>query len=127
MAWVNRSRSKYHAKKTVLDGITFASAREAYRYRELKLLERAGKISDLKLQVPIELIPNQREPDTVGKRGGIIKGKIIERKVVYIADFVYKDEDGKEIVCDAKGVHTPDYILKRKLVLYLKGIRIKEV
>jgi hypothetical protein len=125
MAWV-RSKSKYHAKKTVVDGIKFDSKKEAMRYRELKILEKAGVISDLRLQVPIELIPDQREPDTVGKRGGIIKGKLIERKVVYIADFVYV-EDGKEIVEDAKGVRVPEYVIKRKIALYLKGLRIKEV
>jgi hypothetical protein len=120
-------RSKYNAKKTVLDGITFDSIREARRYRELSLLQRAGKISNLRRQVPFILIPEQREPDAVGARGGIIKGKLIERKVEYIADFVYNDENGDEVIEDAKGVRTPDYVIKRKLALFMKGIRIKEV
>lgn len=118
--------NKYHAKKTVVDGITFDSKKEAERWQELKLLESAGEISDLQRQVEYILIPEQREPYTIGKRGGIVKGKLIERKASYIADFVYK-ENGETVVEDAKGMRLPDYKLKRKMMLYLHGIRIREV
>lgn len=90
------------------------------------LLEKAGAITDLKRQVEFVLIPAQREPDTFGKRGGIIKGKTIEQKCSYVADFVYT-ENGKQVVEDTKGFKTKDYILKRKMMLYFHGIRIKEV
>lgn len=72
------------------------------------------------------LIPAQRESDIIGPRGGVKKGKSIERECAYIADFVYA-ENGKIVVEDTKGVRTPEYIVKRKLMLYLYGIKIKEV
>ena len=136
MTFHSSMHSKYHAKKTVLDGITFDSRKEARRYSELKLLEKAGRIKDLRLQVPFELIPAQREPDQVGKRGGKVKGKVIERAVVYKSDFVYlerldipftDEEKWVEVVEDTKGVKTKEYILKRKMMLYFHGIRIREV
>ena len=123
-AWQNRS--KYGNKKVVQDGITFDSKREAKRYRELLLLEQAGEISDIQRQVKFVLIPEQREPDTVGSRGGIHKGKLIEREVSYIADFVYR-KNGALVVEDTKGFRTPDYIIKRKLMLWVHGIRIQEI
>ena len=119
-------RTKYYSKKVTRDGITFDSLKEARRYSELLLLERAGAIHDLKRQVEYVLIPAQREPDKVGVRGGIIKGKTIEQKCSYVADFVYT-EDGKTVVEDTKGFKTKDYIIKRKLMLYVHGIRIREV
>lgn len=121
-----RNTNKYHAKKTVVDGITFDSSKEAHRYQELKMLEKAGEISDLRMQVEYVLIPEQREPYTIGKRGGITKGKVIERKCSYVADFVYK-ENGETVVEDVKGMRLQDYKIKRKLMLYLNGIRIREV
>ena len=117
--------SKYHSRKISRDGMTFDSQKEYRRWCELKLLERAGRITDLERQVKYVLIPAQREPDTVGARGGIIKGKLIERECAYIADFRYK-QDGELTVEDTKGVRTPDYIMKRKLMLHVHGIRIKE-
>jgi hypothetical protein len=117
--------SKYHAKKVVRGGKTFDSAKEARRFGELSLLQKAGEISDLRTQVKYVLIPAQREPDTVGKRGGVIKGRLIERECAYIADFVYK-RNGVEIVEDSKGMRTKDYIIKRKLMLWVHGIMIKE-
>lgn len=120
------NRSKYHSRKAVVNGITFDSRKEARRYGELLLLERAGAIKDLKRQVEFVLLPAQREPDTIGKRGGVIKGKTIELAVKYVADFVYT-ENGKTVVEDTKGFRTKDYILKRKMMLYFHGIRIKEV
>ncbi len=119
-------RNKYGNKKVVVNGIKFDSQKEAQRYTYLRMLQNAGKITDLELQKEYVLIPSQREPDGVGKRGGRIRGKVIERKVSYIADFAYK-QDGKEVVEDTKGVLTPDYVIKRKLMLYIHGIRIAEI
>lgn len=120
--------TKYKSKKTVIDGITFDSKKEAQRYIQLKLMQRGGQISDLQRQVKYVLIPVQREPDTVGIRGGRKKGKLLEREVAYIADFQYRDNcTGQIIVEDTKGIRTTDYILKRKMMLYFHGIQIKEV
>lgn len=120
--------AKYHNRKIERDGIIFDSFREARRYTELKLLERAGEIYDLKLQEKFVLVPAQREPETVGKRGGKIKGKLLEREVSYLADFTYKKTGSNELVVeDTKGMKTKDYIIKRKLMLYVHGIRIREI
>jgi hypothetical protein len=124
--------SKYNAKKTQYDGILFDSKKEARRYRELKLLERAGKISDLELQKVYELIPAQyatsTEVYTKGKNKGQLKrGELLERAVLYKADFKYVDENGYTVVEDTKGIRTKEYIIKRKLMLFQFGIRIKEV
>jgi hypothetical protein len=117
------SGNKYHARR--VGG--FDSKKEARRFQELLLMQRAGKISGLQRQVAFELIPAQREPDRRGPRGGVIPGKTIERPVKYVADFVYFDRlTGEKVIEDTKGVKTPDYIIKRKLMLYLKGYRIKE-
>lgn len=120
------SRNKYRNKKILVNGETFDSMKELRRWRDLKILEKAGQISELRRQVPFELLPNQREPDKIGPRGGIKKGRIIERKAVYVADFVYKDRAGREVVEDCKGMRTKEYILKRKLLLFRFGIRILE-
>jgi hypothetical protein len=121
-----KKMSKYHSRKVTRDGITFDSVKEAKRYSELLLLERAGAIQDLKRQVKFVLIPTQREPDTRGVRGGIIKGKVLELECSYVADCVYT-ENGKTVVEDTKGFRTKDYVIKRKLMLSVHGIRIKEV
>lgn len=125
MKWYSGG-NKYRNHKTIIDGIEFASRKEADRYRELKILETAGQISGLKCQEKFILIPAQREPDIVGVRGGIKKGKTIEKECAYIADFVYT-EDGQTIVEDTKGFRTKDYIIKRKLMLYFYGIKIREI
>lgn len=118
--------NKYRNRKTTRNGITYDSVKESRRHAELLLLERAGEISDLARQVRYVLIPAQYEPDIIGARGGVKRGKLIEREVAYIADFVYM-QDGKLVVEDTKGVRTKDYIIKRKLMLYVHKIRIKEV
>ena len=110
-----KSASKYGNKKWELAGQTFDSQREARRYQELRFMLRMGWITDLQRQVPYELIPSQ-------KRGG----KVVERPVKYVADFVYT-QDGETVVEDAKGVRTKEYIIKRKLMLYKYGIRVREV
>lgn len=119
-------KSKYHNRKITRDGMTFDSIKEYRRFCELSLLEKAGAITNLQRQVKFVLIPAQREPDTIGKRGGVKKGKVIEKECAYIADFVY-EENGKTIVEDTKGFRTADYIIKRKLMLYIHGIKIKEI
>lgn len=124
MAW--QKRNKYKNKRVEVDGIIFDSKKEATRYAELRLLEKAGTIKDLQRQVKYILIPAQREPDTIGARGGIHKGKTIEKECSYIADFVYK-VDGVTVVEDTKGFRTKDYTIKRKLMLHVHGIRIREV
>ena len=110
-----RKVGKYKNRKLTIDGEAFDSQKEARRYEELALLQRAGQISDLKRQVRYELIPTQR-----------IGGKVVEKSCAYIADFVYT-ENGETVVEDTKGFRTKDYIIKRKLMLHVHGIRIKEV
>lgn len=125
--------TKYHSKKITVDGIEFDSTKEARRYGELKLLQRAGKISNLQMQVKYELIPNQyieateytpktHKPKTVNK--------LVERSANYIADFVY-EQDGETVVEDVKGYRDSTayavFVLKRKLMLWVHGIRIREV
>ena len=123
--------NKYNAKKVSVDGIEFDSKKEARRYQELLLLQKAGEIYMLERQKVYELLPAQREPDTVGKRGGVIKGKLLERAVEYVADFVYTDRNGKTVVEDVKGFREGGayavFVLKRKLMLYRYGIKIIEV
>lgn len=94
----------------------FDSKKESKRASKLKLMELAGEISNLQTQVWFELIPSQR-----------IDGKLVERACSYVADFVYKDKDGKTVVEDSKGFRTTDYIIKRKLMLHVHGIKIVEV
>ena len=111
--------SKYGNKKTIVDGIAFDSAKEANRWSELKLLERAGEISFLERQASYVLIPKQ-----------VRDGRMVERPVVYKADFVYVDnKTNRTIVEDVKSeaTKTKEYVIKRKLMLYTQGIRIKEV
>jgi hypothetical protein len=104
--------NKYRNRKTEIDGIVFDSKREAQRYAELQLLQRAGKIRDLSMQVEFELIPKQDG----------------ERACKYKADFVYHVADtGKMVVEDVKGKRTREYIIKRKLMLWRHGIKIVEV
>ena len=70
----------------------------------------------------------QREPDRIGPKGGIIKGTVLERECSYYADFAYKVvETGELVVEDTKGVKTPEYIIKRKLMLERYGIKIREL
>ena len=135
MAWTNYpgrrvaaggTGKKYGNKKIYEDGEVFDSKKEYRRWKELILLVKAGEISKLQRQVKYTLIPSQREPDIRGPRGGIRPGKLIEREVSYIADFVYTDKAGQTVVEDCKGLRTKEYIIKRKLMLHEYGIRIKE-
>ena len=115
LGFSTKKTPKFRNKKAKLDGKTFDSVKEARRFGELQLLQRVGEIKNLSMQVPFELIPAQYQD-----------GKCIERSVVYKADFVY-ELNGEFVVEDTKGVKTKDYIIKRKLMLYKYGIRIKEV
>jgi hypothetical protein len=119
-------KSKYGACKAVHEGVQFDSRKELRRWLELLEAEKRGEITNLRRQVPYVLIPEQREPDTIGKRGGVHRGRLIERECKYISDIEY-DKDGQHIVEDVKGMRTPDYIIKRKLMLYIHNIRITEV
>lgn len=131
MAWNYYPRqkgNKYNNKKITREGVTFDSKREARRYTQLRLLEDAGEITALERQVKFVLIPTQREPDTIGPRGGKKPGKLLEKECAYIADFVYIDtRSGEKVVEDTKGMRTADYIIKRKLMLERYGIRIREI
>ena len=108
-----------------MDGIEFDSKREAKRYGELLLLEKAGAITDLQRQVKYQLLPAQYRP-VFDKKTRKWKDRCIEREVSYAADFVYQ-QDGETVVEDTKGFKTKDYILKRKMMLFFHGIVIKEV
>lgn len=90
--------NKYHAKPTIVDGIVFASIKESRRYGELKLLERAGQIRNLELQPVFKLS---------------INGTLICR---YVGDFAYFENNAR-VIEDTKGVKTPTYRLKRKMLL----------
>lgn len=113
--WYPSKKSKYHAQKTVLDGIKFDSKKEANRYAELKLMERAGLIKGLQRQVRFELIPSF---DVDGKH---------YRPTTYVADFVYTDvKSGKQVVEDCKGFRTDIYRLKAKMFAHKFGVSILE-
>lgn len=101
--------SKYKNVKTTVDGIEFDSRKEALRYAELKLHEAAGNITDLVLQPRFPVYVNGKKICT------------------YVGDFAYKDRDGNEFIEDVKGVKTPAYNLKKKLMLAVHGIEIQEV
>ena len=109
--------SKYNSRKTVIDDITFDSKKEAKRYVELKKKEEEGEITDLRLQVPFELVPSFTiEIDGKKRR---------RRNIRYIADFTYY-ENGQKVVEDVKGRKTEIYKLKKKLFEYKYKITIKE-
>jgi hypothetical protein len=121
-------KAKYRNNKITIGDDTYDSMKEYNRYLDLLAMLKAGEITDLRRQVKFILLPAQREPETKGKRGGVIKGKLLEREVSYYADFVYTDTgSGEMIVEDTKGIRTKDYILKRKMMLYFHNIKIKEI
>lgn len=105
-------RNKYGAKKSG----AYDSRKEHRRAEQLKLMQRAGLISNLREQVKFVLIPTQRDP----------AGNLLERECSYYADFVYT-KDGKTVVEDTKGFRTPEYRIKRKLMLHVHGISIEEI
>lgn len=115
MAWKLHKGSKYHNQITYVDGQRFDSVKEACRYSELMMLEKAGEIEFIDRQYRYHLIPAQTAPD-----GTQVK------PVDYVADFRYR-EKGKLVVEDVKGVKTDVYRLKKKLMLKKYGIWIREV
>ena len=126
---------KYGNRKATVDGIEFDSKKEARRYCELKLLQQAGKISDLQLQREFELIPAQYETyPRYGKTGNRLQDgkRCIEKSCTYKADFCYM-QDGRLVVEDVKGYRDPasagyaKFVLKRKLMLWRHGIKVIEV
>lgn len=128
-------KNKLNNKKIVVGGIVFDSKKEAKRYQQLYFMERAGEITDLQMQVKFVLIPAQYETfERYGKKGQRLKDgkRCIERECAYVADFVYK-KDGELVVEDTKGYRNPStatyayFVLKRKLMLWVHGIRIREV
>lgn len=104
--------SKYGAKKSG----GYDSRKEHRRANELKMMQRAGLISNLREQVKYVLIPAQRDTE----------GNLLERECSYYADFVY-DRGGVTVVEDTKGVRTKEYVIKRKLMLNVHGISIVEI
>ena len=136
----NKNNTKLNNQSVVIDGITFPSIKEGNRYCELKLLQMAGKISDLEWQKKYNLLPAHYETVETGEfyKVGAKKGQpktkqiCIEQAVGYFADFVYK-ENGQTIVEDVKGFRDTSsatyakFVLKRKMMLYFHGIKIKEV
>lgn len=111
--------NKFGAERTSAGKLTFDSRREAERWQELQILEHSGRICGLRRQVPYTLIPSQK-----------IGGKVIERPCKYVADFVY-EKDGQTVVEDVKGCKRGAayavFAIKRKLMLYIHGIRVMEV
>lgn len=89
----------------------FDSKREARRAQDLELLQKIGEIKNLQYQVKFELIPKQDG----------------ERPVAYVADFVYEDKTGVRHVADAKGMKTPAYVIKRKLMRFIHGVKVEEL
>ena len=109
MRWPQES--KYHNRRVTVDGISFQSVKEASRWQELRMLERAGEITGLVRQQKIELIPKTK----------------LYRACYYVCDFIYFDKrENKTIYEDVKGVHTKEYLLKRKLLYWRHGIEILE-
>ena len=125
--------NKFNAKKIEFNGIKFDSKKECERYKVLKNLEEKGEISNLELQKKFILIPKQEMEYEETLKSGKIKTKTrtIEREISYIADFYYKDKDGKEVVEDVKGCKFGAayniFVIKRKLMLYIHNIQIKEI
>jgi hypothetical protein len=115
--------NKHKAKKTTLLGIDFQSMKEAKRYNELLLLLKAGEISNLRLQVPFELAPSVKFDGEPRKKPALR----------YLADFVYNDKNGNQIVEDAKGFDKKHgkwredgaFRIKRHLMATVHGIQIK--
>ena len=110
---------KYQNRKVVVDHVKFDSRKEANRYCELKIMEKAGLIRNLELQKKFVLIPTQRE----GK-------KVIEKECSYIADFVY-EQNGQTVVEDVKGYRGGEayttFVIKRKLMLFRYGLKVREI
>lgn len=112
-----KAKSKYgNQKVTTETGLTFDSKAEYRRWCELGVMLRAGEISDLKRQVPFELVPAQVSPDGTKLR-----------PITYVADFTYRDKAGRLVVEDPKGASTAEWVIKKKLMLHVQGIWVREI
>jgi hypothetical protein len=121
------SYRKYKNKRVECDGRVFDSLKEYRRYCQLKMLLKCGAISDLKLQVPFELIPAVYEDVAKQLKTKVkIEKRCVQRPIRYVADFVYV-RDGIMIVEDTKGFRTKEYELKKKMMRALLGITIREI
>ena len=109
------NNNKYQNKKCEYEGMKFDSQKERDYYKKLELLQKYGKITDLKRQVEFVVLETFQ-----------LEGKTY-RKTKYIADFTYKDEKGKYHIVDTKGFKTPEYLLKKKLMAWKYGYEIEEV
>lgn len=120
-------RNKFGNKKCSFQGIDFDSKKERDYYILLLSMQQRGEITNLRLQVPYELLPAIYEDVEVRlKTKTKTVKRCVQRKVEYKADFVYTDRNGKECVIDTKGVRTKEYILKKKMMRSLLGIKIIE-
>lgn len=112
-----KAKSKYGNQKIITDdGLKFDSKAEYRRWSELRLLLKAGEIRELKRQVPFELIPSQVSPDGTKLR-----------PVIYLADFTYLDKSGELVVEDPKGASTAEWVIKKKMMLHIHGIWVREI
>jgi len=109
-------KNKYGNRKCEYAGLKFDSVKERNRYIQLQILQKAGEIAGLTHQVKFELVPKKKRSDGA-----------MERACSYVADFVYSTKEGLIIVEDAKGKKTPDYVIKRKLMLMVHNISVAEV
>lgn len=123
-----KRKAKYGSKKVTFDGLEFDSKKEMYCYIKLKSMQDEGEISDLRLQVPFEIIPAVYETHEVQMKTKVkTVTKLVQRAAYYVADFVYTDKDGIKVVVDAKGFRPYEYELKKKMMRAFLGITIKEV
>ena len=123
-----KRKAKYGSKKVTYNGIDFDSKKEMYCYIRLKSMQDEGEIFDLRLQVPFEIIPAVYETQEVQLKTKVkVVTKCIQRAAYYVADFVYTDKDGNQVVIDAKGFRPYEYELKKKMMRAFLGITIKEV
>ena len=129
MAFYPINNSKYGNKKVEIDGHVFDSRKEAKYYLYLKEKEKEGEISNIRLQVPFEIVPAVYEDKVVHlKTKDKTVSRCVQRAVHYIADFVYTVNDtGEDEVVDVKGWRTEGYILKKKMMRAFNGIDIIEV
>lgn len=116
--------SKYRNKIKEVDGIAFDSTKEANCYKELKRCKTEGEIKDFEMQKRYELIPAQYATVPVNGR---LKRQCVERAITYLADFVVYFHDGEITVLDCKGHKTEAYRIKKKLLMMVHKLRIKEV
>ena len=106
--------SKYRAQRVTHGGIKYDSKAEMRRHHQLLLLEHAGEISKLQHQVRFELVPSVR----------FLDARKAKPAMVYVADFVYADKHGAQVIEDVKGVRTKEFVIKRHLMLALRGLHI---